>query len=326
MNMDLFDNNVKCEFIKTLDDKIAETLLVITPNNKEFSPIEWLKENKLKIETYLHRFGGILFREFDLYSVSEFNKIVQSICPNLLDYVYRSTPRTKLGGKIYTATEYSSDRVIPMHNENSYSKSWPEKIFFFSVIVASEGGETPIADSRKVYNKINKTVREKFEKKGVLYVRNYTRGIDLSWQEVFQTENRDEVNKFCKNHDIEAIWDNKEPELTTKQICQSTYVHPVTKDSVWFNQAHLFHASALEDKDRLSLIKELGEENLPRNTFYGDGEPIEPHVLEHIRNIYEEEKIKFKWQKSDILMLDNVLTAHGREPFKGERKIVVAMA
>ena len=119
--MDLFDNNVKCEFIKTLDDKIAETLLVIEPNNKEFNPIEWLKENKLKIETCLHRFGGILFREFGLYSVSEFNKVVQSICPSLLDYVYRSTPRTKLGGKIYTATEYPSDRVIPMHNENSYT-------------------------------------------------------------------------------------------------------------------------------------------------------------------------------------------------------------
>jgi len=82
--MNLFDNNVKCEFIKTIDDKIVEALLVITPNNKEFNPIEWLKENKLKIETYLHRFGGILFREFGLYSVSEFNKVVQSICPQSL--------------------------------------------------------------------------------------------------------------------------------------------------------------------------------------------------------------------------------------------------
>ena len=134
MNMNFFDNKVKCEFIKTIDGKIAETLLVITPNNKESDLIDWLKENKLKLETYLYRFGGILFREFGLYSVSEFNKAVQSLCPNLLDYIYRSTPRTKLGGKIYTATEYPADRVIPVHNENSYSKNWPEKIFFFSVI------------------------------------------------------------------------------------------------------------------------------------------------------------------------------------------------
>jgi hypothetical protein len=325
MRLDLFDYNVKCEFIKTTDDKISEQLLVIKPNNNELDLIDWIKENKSKIETSLYNFGGILFREWGLYSVSEFNKVVQSICPNLLDYIYRSTPRTKLGGKIYTATEYPSDRVIPMHNENSYSKNWPEKIFFFSVIVASEGGETPIADSRKVYNKIDKAVREKFEKKGVLYVRNYTRGIDLSWQEVFQTEDKDEVNNFCKSNNIEAIWNNQGPELTTKQVCQSTYIHPFTKDFVWFNQAHLFHSSAIEDSDRLSLIQELGKNNLPRNTFYGDGESIELHILEHIRSIYEEEKVKFKWQKGDILMLDNVLTAHGRETFVGERKIAVAM-
>jgi tRNA A22 N-methylase len=51
MNMDLLDNNVRCEFIKTLNDKIVETLLVIAPNNNEVNLIEWLKENKLKIET-----------------------------------------------------------------------------------------------------------------------------------------------------------------------------------------------------------------------------------------------------------------------------------
>lgn len=326
MAIDLFDNNVNCQFITTLDNKVSRSLLVIKPNNKEFKPFEWLKENILNIETCLHRFGGILFRDFGLYSVSEFNKLAESLYPNLLDYIYRSTPRTKLGGKIYTATEYPADRVIAMHNENSYSKSWPEKILFFSVVVASDGGETPIVDSRKVYNKIEKNIREKFEKKGVLYVRNYTRNIDLSWQEVFQTESKEEVNRFCNSHDIKAIWNNQGPELTTKQVCQSTYVHPVTKEFVWFNQAHLFHVSALQDKDRLSLIQELGEKNLPRSAFYGDGEPIEMSVLEYIRNIYEKEKIRFKWQKSDILILDNVLTAHGREVYTGERKLAVAMA
>ncbi len=338
MNMDtkntdlnLFDNNVKCELIKTLDGTTSETLLVVKPTvqpnlTTTFNHIEWLKENKQQIDAHLHEFGGLLFRDFGLHSVSEFNKVAQALCPNLLDYVYRSTPRTKLGGKIYTATEYPADRVIPMHNENSYSKHWPEKILFFSVIVASEGGVTPIADSRKVYNKIDKSIREKFEQKSVLYVRNYTKGIDLSWQEVFQTENKDEVNEFCKNHDIEAIWNNNGPELTTKQVCQATYVHPITKEKVWFNQAHLFHVSSLTDADRSLLTKELGEENIPRNTFYGDGKPIGLDALKHIRSIYEEEKVKFQWQKGDIMMLDNVLTSHGRETFKGERKIAVAMA
>jgi len=77
---------------------------------------------------------------------------------------------------------------------------------------------------------------------------------------------------------------------------------------------------ALEENDRISLTKELGEENLPRNTFYGDGQPIEIEVLNHIREVYNQEKIKFQWQKGDIMMLDNILTAHARETLQRGKK------
>jgi hypothetical protein len=33
-------------------------------------------------------------------------------------------------------------------------------------------------------------------------------------------------------------------------------------------------------------------------------------VLNHIREAYNQEKIKFQWQKRDIMMLDSILTAH----------------
>lgn len=291
----------------------------------DFNPFDWVKENKLNIENYLLQHGGIILRNFNIHSLSEFNRFVQSFSPDLLDYVYRSTPRTKLGGKIYTATEYPADRVIPLHNENAYSKSWPQKIIFFSVIVAAEGGETPIADSRSVYKKIDPEIRDKFEKYGVMYTRNYTKGIDLSWQEVFQTEKQADVEKFCKENDIEFEWKAGATELTTRQTCQATLVHPTSGESVWFNQAHLFHISSLDNESRHSLITELGEENIPRNASYGNGEPFECETLDHIRKIYIKEKIKFKWKKGDIMILDNILMAHGRESYKGERKVAVAM-
>jgi len=315
-----FDSKVKCEFISPETEG-----LLLVESQVSVDPFVWVKENKSIIEDCLLKYGGVLLRNFGIYSVSEFNSIAQVICPNLLDYVYRSTPRTRLGGKIYTATEYPADRTIPLHNENSYSKSWPKKIFFFSVIVAPEGGETPIANSRNVYKRIDSSVRQKFEQNGILYIRNYTPGVDLSWQDVFQTDQKDVVNKYCQDNDIECNWNATGPELTTKQVCQASIKHPVSGEVVWFNQAHLFHISSLEENDRLSLIKELGEENLPRNTFYGDGQPIELEALNHIRDAYNQEKIKFKWQKGDIMILDNILTAHSREPFKGERKVAVAM-
>ncbi|MBX9785780.1 MAG: TauD/TfdA family dioxygenase [Alphaproteobacteria bacterium] len=318
----LSDPNMKAWFLK----EGKKGLLILEAQEKTFNPFDWLKAHNDNLESCLVKHGGVLLRNFNIHSVSEFNRIVQSLSPDLLDYVYRSTPRTKLGGKIYTATEYPAERIIPLHNENAYSKSWPQKIFFFSVIVASEGGETPIADSRDVYKQIDPEIRSKFEEYGVMYTRNYSKGIDLSWQEVFQTEVKEEVNQYCKDHDIEFEWKNGAPELTTRQTCQATLVHPISGEPVWFNQAHLFHISSLDEESRSSLIKELGEDNIPRNASYGNGEPFEADVLDHIRDAYEKEKIKFKWQKGDIMILDNILMAHGREPYKGERKVAVAMA
>jgi alpha-ketoglutarate-dependent taurine dioxygenase len=301
--------------------------MIVEAINKNLNLLKWIEENKAIIDDNLLIHGGILLRNFNISSISEFNRVAQIVCPNLLDYVYRSTPRTKLGGKIYTATEYPADRSISLHNENAYSKSWPKKIMFFSAIVATHGGETPIADSRKIYQKIDPSIKEKFEKNGVLYVRNYNLGVDLSWQEVFQTESRAIAEQYCKENDIEMQWKEKGTlELTTQQRCQATISHPITNEKVWFNQAHLFHISALDKNTHLSLVNELGAGNLPRNALYGDGQPIENEVLDHIRQIYNEEKILFKWQKNDLLILDNLLMAHGREPYQGERKVAVAMA
>lgn len=294
-------------------------------SKKSINPIGWAQDNKDLIEQSLREHGGLLLRGFNINSISEFNKFSQIICPSLLEYTYRSTPRTNLGGKIYTATEYPADQSIPLHNENAYADSWPEKIMFFCAIPAKEGGETPIADSRKVLKRIDEEVVKKFEDTGVLYVRNYSPGVDLSWQEVFQTDNKQEVEKYCLNHSIKYFWNQEGPELTTKQLCQATLIHPTTKEKVWFNQAHLFHISGLSKDITQALIAEVGEKNLPRNSFYGDGTPIDEEVLNHIRDAYEREVIVFMWQRGDIMILDNILMAHGRKPYSGARKIAVAM-
>ena len=317
-----FTDDVKSYFI----NPNSSEFLVLEPLKKDLCPYDWLQANKQSIEKNILKYGGLLLRNFNINSVSEFNRFVQILCPTLLDYTYRSTPRTKLGGKIYTATEYPADRSIPLHNENSYTRLWPQKIIFFSAIVASQGGETPIANSRKIYQKIDSSVKSKFEQNGVLYVRNYTNGIDLSWQEVFQTDAKNIVEAYCFENGINMQWGAGIPELTTQQICQATTTHPLTGEKVWFNQAHLFHSSVLDEPTYKTLLEELGENNLPRNAFYGDGTPIEIEVLKHIQEIYQQEKMVFKWQKGDLMILDNLLMAHGREPYVGDRKVVVAMS
>jgi len=293
-----------------------------TPTLKK---IEDLYRFKNKIEELTDIYGGILFRDFPIDSNEHFELVAKNFAPVLDDYIYRSTPRTKLEGKVYTSTEYPKDRHIPMHNEFSYFSKWPKKILFHCVSEPSSGGETPIADCRKVFKRISNNIVKKFEAHNVMYARNYIKGIDLDWQVVFQTDNRSEVEKYCKENDIIFEWNSNNSELSTKQTCQSTTIHPVTKEKVWFNQAHLFHISSLKKEHQEALIEMLGIKNLTRNSFYGNGEEMSLSYLNEVREAYEKEKMMFSWKKGDILMLDNVLMAHGREPYEGPRKIVVAM-
>lgn len=300
-------------------------ILSYTAINKDENIIKFITENKNELSNKIKEFGGVLLRGFSIRSISEFNEVAKSYCNVLFDYVNRSTPRTRLGQKIYTATEYPANRTIPFHNENSYSLSWPNIILFFAVIVATEGGETPIADSRLVYKNIDSKIIDKFNSKKLLYVRNFNPGIDLSWQEVFQTESKDEVEEYCKNNNIEFEWKEGTTELTTKQVCQATLKHPETGEDVWFNQAHLFHFSALNIEEQQQLLQILQKHQVPRNVFYGDGSEIEEEFLREIRDAYEKERIQFKWNKSDVMILDNRLMTHARNSFVGERKIAVAM-
>jgi alpha-ketoglutarate-dependent taurine dioxygenase len=192
-------------------------------------------------------------------------------------------------------------------------------------VAAARGGETPIADSRRVYQRIDPAIRRRFDDRGLLYVRNYGNGLDAPWQRVFDTTDPDQVEARCRAHDIAYAWTD-EGELCTRQRAQATARHPRTGARVWFNQAHLFHASALEPIVREALLEVVAPDQLPRNVYYGDGAPIEDGVIDEIRGVYRELAVVFAWQAGDVLMLDNMLVAHGRTPFHGERKLIVAMA
>ena len=299
--------------------------LLIKPTATGLDVFEWLGNNRGWLASQLLGHGAILFRDFSVASLEDFERFIGTLSSELLDYSYRSTPRSHLSGKIYSSTEYPAHQLIPLHNELAYARSWPMKLWFFCVQRAPQGGETPIADSRRVYERIPAEIREEFERKGVMYVRNYGDGLDLSWHDVFQTNDKSGVEDFCKDHNIAFTWTDA-GRLTTRQVCQATSTHPGTGARVWFNQAHLFHISSLAPEIRESLLATFSEDQLPRNAFYGDGTTIGDSVLEEIRACYRKEAIEFNWQNGDILMLDNMLTAHGRNPYTGFRKIAVGMA
>jgi len=299
--------------------------LLIQPNVEGVNLLNWVGNNIELVKSYLYKHGGILFRNFQISDVEEFENLIKTVSGELIEYRDRSSPRSTIHGKIYTSTDHPADQSIFLHSENSYAATYPLKIFFYCVTPARQGGETPIADTRRLYQAIPKEICDRFAQKQVMYVRNFGDGFGLPWETVFQTNNRKEVEAFCRHQGIDFEW-REFNKLRTKQIRPAIAKHPHTGDLVWFNHAVFFHISTLEAGIREALLTEFTEEELPHNTYYGDGSPIEADVLDELRAIYRQETIIFPWQTGDILMLDNLLTAHGRKPFAGKRKVVVGMA
>jgi len=278
------------------------------------------------VDRMLERDGAILFSGFDSEGVEGFQRFAAAFGHPLLNYEFGSTPRSKVGGKgVYTSTEYPAHRSIPLHNEQAYTTEWPMRIWFYCAKAAASGGETPIADSREVFRRIDPALRKRFEEKRLMYVRNYGNGLDLTWEQVFNTEQRSEVEAYCRKRGIQYEW-TEDGDLRTREQVQGVAQHPRTRDWVWFNQAHLFHLSNLDPEMQEILLDTVGEEGLPRNVYYGDGSPLEDDALAQIRGVLAQCEVVFPWQTGDVLMLDNMLVAHSRKPFSGERKVVVAMA
>lgn len=276
--------------------------------------------------TRLHKVGGLLLRGFDVLGEQAFQQLVRSFGHELLSYEFGSTPRKAVEQGVYTSTEYPAHQVIPLHNEQSYTLQWPLKIWFHCVQPSAEGGETPIADSRLIYQRIDPALRQRFTDKRLMYVRNYGNGLDLPWQQAFNSEERQVVEAFCRANRIDFEWKD-DGELRTRQVCQASARHPISQDMVWFNQAHLFHVSNLAPAVREGLLAVVEDPlDLPRNVYYGDGSPLEDSALEEIRGVLDACTLRFPWQQGDVLMLDNMLVAHGRASFKGARKVIVAMA
>jgi len=306
------------------EELVAPGVIQLQPSIEGVGLRMWAETNKQSVLDKLQTTGAVLFRGFDLLSIEAFEQLLTDLSGELVDYSYRSTPRNQVSGKIYTSTHYPAHQTIALHNEMSYSRQWPMTIGFFCVQPAGEGGETPLADSRRVYAQIDPEIREEFSRKQVMYVRNYDDdALDLSWREVFQTDSRAGVEDYCRKAGMTVEW-NGDKQLRTSQVCQAVIEHPLTGEMVWFNQAHLFHVSSLEPEVR-DLLQSSGAGNEPRNAFFGDGSEIDETVLDHIRSVYEKETVAFPWRRGDVLILDNILKAHGRKPYRGPRQIVVGM-
>src|ERR1039457_2122019 len=134
-----------------------------------------------------------------------------------------------------------------------------------------------------------------------MYVRNFSEGIDVPWQDFFHTDVKAEVEQTCADAGMSCEWN--ELGLRVRQLAKAVRTHPRTGERIFFNQVQLHHASCLDPETRTALRQLFADEDLPRNVCFGDGMPI----------------------ADEVIARDNMLVEHARRPFAGERKILVAM-
>ena len=297
--------------------------LVMEPAADSVDLADWARNNRDYIDQKLHQHGGILFRGFTLSTPQDFERVAGSIYKQIYAE-YGDLPREGVAGKIYTSTPYPEDKSILYHNEGSHMNRWPSRISFFCVIPAKEGGCSPIVDTRKVYRQLDPKVRQKFEEQGLMYVRNFSEGLDVSWQRFFQSEDPAVVEDSCKKQGFTCEWVSKD-HLRVRQKCRGVLRHPVSGELSFFNQVQLHHVHCLDPDVRQSLLSIFKREDLPRHVYFGDGSPIEDSVMDHIGEVYEKNSVRFQWRAGDMVTLDNMITAHARDPYVGPRKIVVAL-
>jgi alpha-ketoglutarate-dependent taurine dioxygenase len=296
--------------------------LLIEPIHQDLTLVEFTANHRAPIMRALRIHGGILFRNFPGDSLHSFRQVMRNLSGEPLPYEERSSPRSEVEGNIYTSTDHPADSEIFLHNEQSYNLTWPRYIFFYCIKPAAARGGTTVADVRKIYRRVSPNCR-RLEQAGYRYVRNFGTGFGLDWREVFQTDDKAEVEAYCERNEINLAW-RPDGTLTTNQVRPVSAIHPETGELVWFNHLTFFNISTLKPEFAQALLT-MGKDLLPNNTYYADGSDIEPEVLTSLREAYLAESTTVQWQPGDILMLDNMLAAHGRESFTPPREVVVGM-
>ncbi|HEV3199356.1 MAG TPA: TauD/TfdA family dioxygenase [Bryobacteraceae bacterium] len=318
--------------VPTASDTFAETHysarpdeppVTIRPTSAGVDLAGWAPAHRDQIQADLNRTGAVLFRDFGISSDEVFEHTAEVLMANLYTG-YGDLPTARPGARVYKSTPYPEDRSILFHNESSHLNSWPRTMCFCCTQPALQGGETPIADCRQVYSRIPADLRSEFESKGLLYVRNFVDGLDVSWRQFFRTEDRQVVEERCRRKGSGYCWWGKDS-LRITQFRPAVARHPETGETTFFNQVLLHHTSSLDPDVASALRAEFDAEELPRQVLFGDGTAIPDSAIQKLQSAYAESARAFSWQSGDLLLIDNMLVAHSRNPYRGPRLVLVAM-
>jgi alpha-ketoglutarate-dependent taurine dioxygenase len=285
----------------------------------------WVTDHAQALERDLHEAGSVLLRGFGVHTPQALDRCLRALYGAPMSYQENTSVRTTLLDGVRTSTDHPADQWIEQHCEQSYSRMTPTRLLMACAQAAHTGGHTPLCDTRRVLTRLPRPLLERLDCDGYLYRARFRRGIRPGWQETYLIDDRDELQRYLDRAGIAWCW-TADDELVTEIRRPAVIAHPRTGELVWFNHILFWHHSSLERWLAQELVRQFGGDGLPHAVFHGDGTPFADEDIEAIRQAHRAHMWMTSWYPGDLLLLDNLLSTHGRAPYSGPRRVMFAMA
>jgi len=284
----------------------------------------WAGAHRDELRAAVAEHGSLLVRGLGLGDPTRVEAVFRAL-GSLMTEREAFAPRRSYAQGVYSSSHWPPNQPMCLHHELSYALEVPSLLMLACLEPATNGGATPLADSPAVLRALPGELVDRFDRAGWLLVRNYNQEIGASISEAFGTEDRAAIDRYCRANAIEHEW-LADGGLRTCQRRSAIVAHPITGRWCWFNQIAFLNEWTIDPEVREYLVEVYGEDRLPFTTRFGDGEPIGSEIVQAINQVYEEHTVREPWQAGDLMLVDNLRTAHGRDPFSGAREVLVAMA
>ena len=285
----------------------------------------WVADHRNALRAAVTEHGSVLVRGLGLRDATEIAAGFQRLATALMTEKEAFAPRRTYSERVYASTKWPPNQQMCMHHELSYALEFPGLMLFACLRAPTDGGATAVADSPTVLAALPPELVKRFERDGWLLTRSYNDDIGASFAEAFGTPDRGAIESYCRANAIEFAW-QPDGGLRTRQRRSAVVSHPVSGQRCWFNQIAFLSEWTMAPEVREYLVDEYGPDGLPFNTCFGNGDPIGQDVVELLNEVYDANTAREPWQAGDLMLVDNIRTAHSREPFKGPREVLVSMA
>jgi alpha-ketoglutarate-dependent taurine dioxygenase len=291
---------------------------------------DWAAAHRNALRAAVAEHGCVLVRGLGLRDAAGTGAVFRRLAVSLMEEKEAFAPRQRLTadpdpGPLYSATPWPSPRQMCMHHELSYRLEFPGLLLFACLSPAASSGDTALADATAVLEALPADLVQRFEREGWILDRAYHEDFGASCEEAFGTGDRDAIESYCRANAIEFAWD-PDGTLRTRQRRSAVVCHPVTGRRCWFNQVAFLSEWTMDPGIREYLVDLYGADGLPSSTRFGHGDPVGEDIVRLLNETCDAAASRVSWQAGDLLLVDNVRTAHSREPYEGPREMLAGLA